>query len=113
VNVLVRINVDSVHIEMTVLGSRVDADVIHMLGVLAVSILVVPPRTVLQPGKNMSGFMDSHILFGRQAIIRPVLLDKIVDEVHTLAETNADKTSYKQAYDVNHYRVDVHIVSYL
>jgi hypothetical protein len=81
-----------------------------MLSVLAVCVFVVPPGAVLQPCKNMACFVNSHILFGRQAIIRPVLLDKIVDEVHTLAETNADKTSYKQAYDVNHYRVDVHII---
>jgi hypothetical protein len=64
---------------VTVLGSRVNADVIHMLGVLTVCILVVPPGAVLEPGKNMTCFVDSHILLGRQAIIRPILLDEIVD----------------------------------
>jgi hypothetical protein len=95
---------------MSILGSRVDAYVIHMLSVLTVCILVVPPGTVLQPGKNMSGFMDSHILFGRQAIIRPVLHDKTEDEVHTLAKTNACYCSDEQCYKMSHHAVDVHII---
>ena len=78
-NVLIRIDVDSVHIEMTVLSSGINTNVIHMLGVPVVSILVVSPGAVLQPGKNMSSFVNRYILFRRQAIIRSVFLNEIVD----------------------------------
>ena len=78
-NVLIRIDVDFVQIETTVLGSGINTNVIHMLGVLIICIFVMPPGTILEPGKNMSSFVDSHILFGRQAVTRPVFIDEIVD----------------------------------